>query len=250
MTWRKVGASWLFCAEQMIRHSYESGSRVKPLSADVSNVSVNFGTCAVKTKCLPSPPERSHECVHSRGHQYYISSLVPSPERVSALTPLRYHHCWEVGGARLINSPFFSVVTPDLNGSSVRWIMLSGTCACLGGVCVGGGERSLCSQVKPVTMRMVYCVSVTWDKEGEPELLFSALLESHILKMTRNKCYSWGEREWTLVVAQEEKKQSESATVPFFTICIRSGMAPICITSVKNHLLNVFLWFHSSEAGK
>lgn len=34
----------------------------------------------MKTKCLPAPPERSHECVHSSGHQYYISTLVPSPE--------------------------------------------------------------------------------------------------------------------------------------------------------------------------
>lgn len=57
-----------------------------PLSAvtlRVSNVSVNFEPCAMKTKCLPVPPERLHECVHSSGHQYYINTLVPSPEMFS-----------------------------------------------------------------------------------------------------------------------------------------------------------------------
>lgn len=38
--------------------------------------------------------------------------------------------CWEVGGARLINFPFFPVVTPDLNGSSVVRVRVCGGDPC------------------------------------------------------------------------------------------------------------------------
>lgn len=137
----------------------------------------------MKTKCLPSPLERSHECVHSIGHQYYISTLVPSPE-MFLLWLLHYHHCcgntqcWEVGGAGLINCPFFSVVTPDLNGSSVRRIMLSGTCSCLGSK---GGEIPVQPSQARNNENGLLCFRHTSVK-GEQELLFGALFESHILK--------------------------------------------------------------------
>lgn len=168
----------------------------------------------MKTKCLPSPLERSHECVHSIGHQYYISSLVPSPE-MFLLWLLHYHHCcgntqcWEVGGAGLINSPFFSVVTPDLNGSSVRRIMLSSTCSCL-------GSRGRKIPVQPSQAcnneNGLLCFRHASVK-GEQELLFGTLFESHILKTTRKSVTV--EEEGSEPWLWPRKNKSESATIPF-----------------------------------
>lgn len=64
--------------------------------------------------------------------------------------------------------------------------MLIGTCARLW----RGREGSLCSQVKPVTVRMVYYVSNVQASLGVKRVRkgychVGALLESHILKMTR-----------------------------------------------------------------
>lgn len=60
--------------------------------------------------------------------------------------------------------------------------MLSGT-----GVCLGG--RSLCSRVKPVTVRMFYYISdleaSLGDEEGEQGLFFCTLCGSNSPPMTR-----------------------------------------------------------------
>lgn len=138
---------------------------------------------------------------------------------------LHYHHCngntqcWEVRGARLINFPFFPVVTPDLNGTSVWWIRLSGT-----GVRFGGG--SLLSQVKPVTVRIVYYVSDIQASLGMKRVsggYCSVLCLNHtswkwqekVLKLRRKVVnFSWlllsGSPSNAVKVAQEKNKKTKT----------------------------------------
>ena len=198
------------------------------------------------TKCLPAPPERWVRALQwpsilhkdSGSQPWDVFPLIP------ALSSLRWIYA-VLGGWKTEAEKFSFLPCCD---PRFEWQLSEMNYV-----------QSLCSQVKPVTVRMVYYVSDVQaslgDEEGEQGLLFSALLESHILKTARKSVEEKGSeilsgRQSNVVkhMAQKKKKKLYSNLQIHFYSMHQVWCDTDLYNWFKSHLLNILSWFHSSES--